>query len=205
MVRHSRPTICAVAALVTVVSACGARQNAADTRPTTTTPTTTTSSRPTTTTPTTGTETSPPNQDNRCTAKMLKGTIQPQDAGAGNRYAMLVVTNSSAQACTLWGFGGVELLDASRNATRNPTPTNVTRTPNPGPTLVTVQPGGTAAKNLHWGVVPTGDEPVDGPCQPESTGLRVIPPDETEPFDVNFEFGSVCNQGRLETSAYYQN
>jgi hypothetical protein len=200
--RRSRLTACAVVTLCAFLGACGERQQAADPPSTTTsTPTSTSSAESTEPTVPTGggTETSPPQQDNRCTAGMLKGTIQPGDAGAGNRYATLVVTNTSGTECTLWGYGGLELLDAARNAM----PTDVTRQPNPGPVLVRLPPGATAAKNLHWGVIPTGDEPVDDPCQPESTGLRVIPPDETEPFDVTFDFGSVCNKGHLETSAYY--
>jgi len=51
--------------------------------------------------------------------------------------------------------------------------------------------------------VPTGDEPVDGPCQPESTGATVIPPDDTTSFSVTFAFGSVCNGGTIEGSAYF--
>jgi len=151
--------------------------------------------------PSTGGETSPPNQDNRCTSDELSGTIQPRDSGAGNRFALLVVTNKSQTTCTLWGFGGVELFDAAKS----PIPTVAERNLDPKPVLVTLAPGFTAAKNLHWGVVATGDEPTEGPCQPASTGIRVLPPDETTPFEVAFEFGSVCGEGRIETSAYFPN
>ena len=197
MARHSR--LCAVTALVVVTLAgCGAKQDAAgDSTSTTSRPpvTTTTSTTPSLT----GGETSPPNQDNRCTAGLLSGTVEPQDAGAGNRYATLVVTNKSGQVCTLWGFGGLELLDVTKTVI----PTQAERNLDPAPNLVTLQPGGTAAKNLRWGVIPTGDEPTEGPCQPPATAVRVIPPDETKPFEVDFDFGSVCDHGRIQTSAYY--
>jgi len=204
LARHSR--LCAVAAVVlalgVALGACGTKQGNAGDQPSSTPPpvTTTTSSAPAST-PSTGGETSPPNQDNRCTSDVLTGTIQPQDAGAGNRFAVLVVTNKSQKTCTLWGYGGVELFDAAKS----PIPTVAERNLDPKPALVTLAPGFTAAKNLHWGVVATGDEPTDGPCEPPSTGLRVLPPDETTPFEVAFEFGSVCGDGRIETSAYFAN
>jgi hypothetical protein len=185
---------------VAALGGCGGKENTA-TEPPSTTPQTELPVVTSTTPPATGGETSPPNQDNRCTAEMLSGTVEPQDAGAGNRSATLVVTNKSQQLCTLWGYGGLELVDKSRNAL----PTFAERNLDPEPSLVTLQPGGTAGKTLHWSVVATGDEPTDGPCQPSATAARVLPPDETEPFQVDFDFGPVCAQGRIETSAYFPN
>lgn len=136
----------------------------------------------------------------KCTAAMLSGTIQPTDAGAGQRYANLVVTNKATKVCSLYGYGGLQLVDGNGN----PTPTNLTRVPNPGPTLVTLPPGAKAIKKLHWGVVPADGEPVEGPCQPPSAGATVIPPDDTQPFTVTFDFGSVCAKGTIEGSAYHK-
>jgi hypothetical protein len=134
-------------------------------------------------------------QTPRCTAETLKGEIGPGNAAAGNRYAKLVVTNTGKATCTLYGYGGLALIGG---------PTKLTRKPDPGPALVTLQPGQKAFKNLHWGVVPAGDEPVDGPCEPPSTGATVIPPDETQPFTVKFDFGPVCQHGAIDGSAYYR-
>jgi Protein of unknown function (DUF4232) len=197
--RQHRLYVVAALALL-VLNACGARQGAASqsTATTTTTPpssTTTTTPPP----PAAGGEASPPNQDNRCTAAMLAGTVEPTDSGAGNRYVTLIVRNTSQQPCTLWGYGGLELL----NSTRQPIPTNAERNLDPGPTLVTLAPGGEAGKTLHWSVVATGDEPVEGPCQPQAKAINVLPPDETQPFTVDYELGSVCAEGRIETSAYF--
>ncbi len=209
MARHDR--LCAIAALAIVaLSGCGARQGAASQPTSTTTPqatTTTTAaatapsaaSGPRSPAPLTGGESSPPNQDNRCTAENLSGTVEPQDADAGNRYATLVVRNTGKQTCTLWGYGGLELLAAGRT----PIPTQAERTLGPVPTLVTLRPGAAAGKILHWSVIAADDEPSDGPCQPVATSINVIPPDENEPFEVDFEFGSVCDHGRMETSAYF--
>jgi predicted small lipoprotein YifL len=139
-------------------------------------------------------------QTARCGPTSLSGAIEGGDAGAGNRYVKLAVTNTSSKACTLYGYGGLELTNAAGAAI----PTKLTRKPDPGPALVTLEPGQKAYKNLHWGVVPDGTEPVEGPCEPASAGIKVIPPDETEPFTVKFDFGSVCQHGAMDGSAYYK-
>ncbi|HEV8555876.1 MAG TPA: DUF4232 domain-containing protein [Actinophytocola sp.] len=188
MIRLVAP-LCALALLLT---ACGDKSAGTGAQPLTPT-----SESP----PISSTTTVPPSTSPgvpRCSAATLSGTIQPADAGAGNRYATLVVTAKSR--CTLYGYGGLQLVDTQGK----PTPTNLVRTPNPGPALVTLQPGQTAHKTLHWTVVPTGDEPVTGPCEPSSAGATVIPPDETQPFTVIYEFGPVCDHGRIEGSAYFK-
>jgi hypothetical protein len=136
----------------------------------------------------------------RCSASALKGEITSGDAAAGNRYAKLVVTNTGKAACTLYGYGGLALA----NASGADMPTKLTRTLDPKPALVTLQPGQKAAKNLHWGAVPDGSESTTGPCEPESAGLNVIPPDETQPFAVKSSLGSVCEHGTVDGSAYYK-
>jgi hypothetical protein len=135
----------------------------------------------------------------RCAPAQLSGEVRPSDAGAGHRHAVLVVTNSSPNTCTLDGYGGAALYTASGV----PIPTELVRVPDPGPSLVRLLPGQSAAKNLAWTVVPTGDEPTTGPCQVPASQLRVIPPDETSPFWMIWDLGPVCNGGRIEGSAYY--
>lgn len=199
MARHSR--LCAVAALALVtLSACGARQNAGSPP----SPTSRSSAQTTTTT----TPSPPPpvdggisstNQDNPCTSASLAGTIQPMDSAPGTRYARLIVQNTGKQACTLQGYGNIELL----TATKQPIPTTAERNLNPPPTLVRLNPNGTASKILHWSVTAVGDEPTTGPCQPQASSIKVKPPDEEETFQVSYGFGSVCDHGRIETSAYY--
>ena len=184
-----------VCVLALAATACGAKPtNTAGTQTSTESAVSTVETSPATST--TPTPTAPGTA--RCTAGTLSGMVKPQDAGAGNRYATLVVTNKSKSACTLYGYGGLQLVDAQGN----PTPTNLVRTGDPSPSLVILQSSETAQKKLHWTVVPTGDEPVTGPCEPPSAGAKVIPPDETEPFSVTFAFGSVCAKGRIEGGAY---
>lgn len=140
-----------------------------------------------------------PRASGRCTSAVLAAEVQVGDAAAGNRYAKLVVTNNGSAPCTLNGYSGLELLDASGQ----PVPTDLQRVPDPGPTPVTVPPRGRAAANLHWTVVPAGDEPVTGPCEPEAAQARAIPPDETQPMSLAWGLGPVCGGGKIEISAFY--
>ncbi|MFI7676204.1 DUF4232 domain-containing protein [Actinophytocola sp. NPDC049390] len=203
MARHDR--LCAIAVLATVLlSGCGARPTAAGDSSTSLTSTTTESAAPTTSSPSppprfTGGASTPPAQDNRCTAAMLTGSVEPKDADAGSRRATLVVRNKSQQVCTLWGYGRLDLLDVEKNSL----PTNAERNLNPVPTLVRLRPDAAAAKILRWSVVAAEDEPTDGQCQPAASSIKVSPPDEEASFEVDFEFGPVCDHGRLDTSAYY--
>ncbi|HEU5475416.1 MAG TPA: DUF4232 domain-containing protein [Actinophytocola sp.] len=136
----------------------------------------------------------------RCETGWLTGSVRPLEPAAGNRYAQLVLTNTGGPLCAMYGYGGLQLVDAQGT----PNPTDLVRTPDPGPTLVSLKPGEAAVKKLHWTVVPSGDEPTTGPCQPPSAGAKVIPPDETTALSVNYDFGSVCAGGKIEGSAYFR-
>ncbi|SDH02074.1 Protein of unknown function [Lentzea fradiae] len=134
----------------------------------------------------------------RCDSSTLTGEVVPTDAGAGNRYGRFVVTNSGSAPCTLNGYSGFQLENAS-----GAVPTKLERKADPGPTTVTLAPGAKAAANLHWNVIPAGEEPVKGACQPEPSKAAAIPPNETAPVSVPWTFGSVCSGGKIEISAFY--
>ncbi|MER7081195.1 Protein of unknown function [Saccharopolyspora kobensis] len=136
----------------------------------------------------------------RCHTSMLTGSLQNPDAGAGQRYAELTLTNSSGETCTLYGYGGMQLVDASGR----PLPTDAKRTPNPGPSMITLSPGESASATLHWTAVPHEGEPTDGPCAPTAASLQVIPPDETDPLPVTWNGGPVCGFGKIDGTAYHQ-
>ncbi|GLY51912.1 DUF4232 domain-containing protein [Lentzea sp. NBRC 102530] len=179
------------------VTACGERTSgsgSAETLPTSTPPS---STSPSTTVAAANTGAAAP-AVKRCDSTVLKGEITPTDAGAGNRYGKFVVTNSSTMPCTLSGYSGFQLENAS-----GAVPTKLERKADPGPVQMTLAPGGKASANLHWGVVPSGNEPVEGPCQPEPSKAAAIPPDETAPLTVPWTLGPVCSGGRIEISAFY--
>ena len=134
----------------------------------------------------------------RCHASTLKGAVEPTDAGAGNRYGKLVFTNTGSGPCTLSGYSGFQLQNGS-----GAVPTKLERMADPGPKPLNLAPGAKALANLHWGVIPAGGEPADGPCQPEPSKAAAIPPDETAPVNVPWTLGPVCSGGRIEISAFY--
>jgi Protein of unknown function (DUF4232) len=176
------------------VTACGTR-----------TPDTGTQTLPTSTPSSTASSTAAPADSGaaapavkRCDSTVLKGRVEPTDAGAGNRYGKFVVTNSGTAPCTLNGYSGFQLETAA-----GVVPTKLERKADPGPAALTLAPGGNASANLHWGVVPSGNEPVEGPCQPEPSKAAAIPPDETVPLSVPWTLGPVCSGGRIEISAFY--
>ncbi|KAA5837358.1 DUF4232 domain-containing protein [Saccharopolyspora hirsuta] len=136
----------------------------------------------------------------RCHTSMLTGSLQNPEAGAGQRYAELTLTNSSGETCTLYGYGGLQLVDASGRAL----PTDAKRTPNPGPSLIRLAPGESASATLHWTAVPHEGEPTDGPCAPTAARLEVIPPDETDPLSVTWNSGPVCGFGSIDGTAYHR-
>src|SRR5947209_14582855 len=80
----------------------------------------------------------------RCTAGVLRGAIVVLGAAAGNIYGRLVVFNAG-QECTLFGFSGLQLVDANGTVL----PTNAVWDLPPAPSLVTLPNNGLAVANLH--------------------------------------------------------
>ncbi len=135
----------------------------------------------------------------RCTAAVLRGAVILTDAAAGQRFGLLVVTNVGGGSCTLDGFSGLQLIGQDGEKL----PTQAQGDLDPGPSTVTLPVGGVAAANMRWSVVPGEGDAQNGPCQPNPVTLRVIPPDETEQFDIPWPYGPVCESGRIQLSAYF--
>lgn len=127
----------------------------------------------------------------RCHTSMLSAHVTMGSPGAGQRYAFLVLTNTSSSTCRVYGFPGMQLLSASGGNI----PTSVTRESVP-PQLVTVAPGKHAYSQLHWTVVPgTGEN--GSPCQPNPSQVKTTPPDETAALTTGWPGGSVCQHGQI--------
>ncbi|GGT77175.1 DUF4232 domain-containing protein [Actinomadura citrea] len=128
-------------------------------------------------------------QEPHCTTGMLTVTLSGLDAGTGDRYAALTLTNKSGRPCTAGGWSGLQLLGAAGKI-----PTRVFRE---GRARTIVIPGGGHAyERLHWAVVPAGDE-TGTTCEPVATALRVIPPNQTEPMNGKWRYGPVCRYGEI--------
>ncbi|GAA2639140.1 hypothetical protein GCM10009863_65120 [Streptomyces axinellae] len=118
------------------------------------------------------------------------------EAAAGNRYAALVVTNTSDRPCRTQGWPGLQLT--SDSGARIPTETARDREHNAQP--FTLKPGDRAWSRLHWTVVPSSGDPADGAC-PTPGALRVIPPDERHSISAGWSLGTVCGKGRIQATA----
>jgi hypothetical protein len=99
-----------------------------------------------------------------CTAGQLSVALGGGDAGAGNLYRYLVVTNTGTAACQVDGFPGLSLLDANGKQIGQP----ATRRPLAHSPVV-LRPGASASDTIH-----TANQ--QGTCETPSTRLRIYPP-----------------------------
>ncbi|BBA95296.1 hypothetical protein RVR_100 [Actinacidiphila reveromycinica] len=111
------------------------------------------------TTPPTSADTAP-----MCTAAQLSAGLGGSDAGAGNLYRYLVITNKSATTCRVAGYPGLSLLDANGRQIGQPA-TRDARTY----AAVVLQPGAAASDTIH-----TVNQ--QGTCLAASAQLRMYPP-----------------------------
>lgn len=88
-----------------------------------------------------------------CTARQLAGSLDGFDAAAGHRYTQLVVTNVSAQPCTVQGYPGI----GARGEWGSAFPMIVSQTDRSGTAgaeaeqpVITLQPGQSAAAAMEW-------------------------------------------------------
>jgi hypothetical protein len=133
----------------------------------------------------------------RCHASELKGRVRMLGAAAGNRYAALILTNTSSAACRTYGFVGLQLTAA--DGTR--LPTSVVRESRPEPRSITLRSGKSAWTRIHWTVASGTGEPAAGPCEPQPSRLLVIPPDERTQLAAKWPSGSVCQHGKIFVTA----
>jgi len=134
----------------------------------------------------------------RCHTSGLSANLHYLSPGAGQRYAALVLTNSSGSTCRIYGYPGLQLLDGAHHAL----PTTVVRDPASPAHLLTVDPGRSVFAMLHWSVIPGTGESQTGPCEPTATFLWVTPPDETTQLTLSWAGGYACEHGRFDTSAF---
>ncbi|WP_431931191.1 DUF4232 domain-containing protein [Nonomuraea jabiensis] len=124
----------------------------------------------------------------RCRTDALSAHLGRQDPGAGNVYAPLVLTNTSARTCWVYGFVGLVMFDGNGDALR----TRVRRE-NVRPRRVVLKPNASAHARLHWVMVETGAEKR---C-PTSARLMIIPPDEVAHLEIPFT-ARACDEGRID-------
>lgn len=160
---------------VALLTACAPAPSATPT----TAPTATATAAPTTTPTTTR-----PAAEGRCTLAALTATLGPTSGEAGQRHTIVVWTNSSAQECTMTGFGGVDLLGPP-----DPTfgPTYSLPRSAATPSTFVLAPGAAAHTTITW--LPPQDGPGWTPSQ-----MLVTPPDETHSATLPWPGGAVLRQ-----------
>jgi hypothetical protein len=160
-------------------------------------PTTTTSSSQPASTTTSGAQTQ------TCQVSGLDIVPQQGGAAAGTIEMSVDLTNRGTAKCTMYGYPGMQLLDAANNNL----PTNVVRgggpqfpdpAANQAPTTVVLAPQQTAAFSFSFGDVPVGNETS---C-PTSTRSLITPPGDFTSATVPLAIGP-CGGGTIHVSPVY--
>lgn len=102
-----------------------------------------------------------------CATSQLTASLGGGDAGAGNLYTYLVLTNHGSTTCHLTGYPGVSLLDANGKQIGKPADRQPSRY-----SAVELKPGASASDTIHT---------VNhlGTCLPTSAKIRIYPPGNT--------------------------
>jgi hypothetical protein len=119
----------------------------------------------------------------RCHTSDLAASLAPGEPGAGQRYATLSLTNTSTRTCTVFGYGGLQPLDAAKKQL----PITPTRDTGRAVTLIRLAPRTSVGRTIHWSAVPSGSQPCPTPAY-----ASIIPPDETSPLVIGWSLGPVC-------------
>jgi Protein of unknown function (DUF4232) len=130
----------------------------------------------------------------RCKLGNLKITPGPTQGAMGSIAGMFIFKNTSSAPCTLQGYPGMQLLDA----TSSPITTHVIRgtsvvVPSIPVTLVTLAPGARASSLWGYSDMPTGAETC-----PASTSVQVTPPNDFSHATLHYSM-SPCG-GRVTVS-----
>jgi hypothetical protein len=133
----------------------------------------------------------------QCSTADLSAHLKAGSPGAGQRFATVVLTNTSTHTCTVGGYGGLGLLGAPRQGV----PTDLQRVASPSPTTLTVNPGGSVRSLLHWTVIAAADEP-GATCEPTAATVVVTPPNQSAALLQPWTFGPVCQHGLISQNAY---
>jgi Protein of unknown function (DUF4232) len=129
-----------------------------------------------------------------CLTSQLHGSFGALDAGAGQRYVPMVLTNVAANRCSVMGYPTLQLVTADGQGIS----TEMVRIDSGAVTLLTVSPGHRVSSVLHWIGIPLSDEAQAGPCEPTPSRADVTPPGGVTSLSVGWTFGPVCGHGQID-------
>ncbi|OZM75865.1 DUF4232 domain-containing protein [Pseudonocardia sp. MH-G8] len=182
-----RPLAALLLTGVAVLAGCQSPSPAAPSAPTTAVPTST-AAAPTTAAGGDSSATATPgggggSDDTRCTLDEVSASLGRTTGEAGQRHTAIVWTNTSAQPCTMTGFGGVDLQGPDDPMG----PTYSLRRAEQPASPVRLEPGSAAHTTITW--LP----PQDG-SEWTPSGMLVTPPDETRSASLEWPGGAVLRQ-----------
>ncbi|MFB7508896.1 DUF4232 domain-containing protein [Streptomyces broussonetiae] len=117
----------------------------------------------------------------RCHTSQLRASVGRNDPGAGQENFPVVLTNSSAQTCTLHGYPGAAFVNAS-GGQLGPDP----KRESGSPATITLRPGQSA-----WAGLTFSNPGVSGARTATPAALVVTPPDERDSLKVTWAGGAV--------------
>jgi hypothetical protein len=178
--------LAAAAGTASLLTACGSGTPAAT--PTKTVTTTATAAGAPAPAATPSTTTPAPTAPASCLSSGLQASLGPGQGAAGTLYQVIVLTNTSKSACTLYGYPGVSFVTGPGGtvigapASRNPLIPD---------TLITLQPG--EAASALAGIADTGALPQSA-CKPgTSDWLQIYPPGDRGSLLVQYR-AQVCTR-----------
>lgn len=120
----------------------------------------------------------------RCLTSKLSGALHGQQVGLGNRGMILTLTNNSNASCSVDGYAGLGLEDASHKVLTSHTHWGGTYFDNdPGKHLIVLSPGETVSADMAFS---------DGTGTPQgvtATYLEVTPPNDFKHLTIKFPGG----------------
>ncbi|MXG26971.1 DUF4232 domain-containing protein [Streptomyces sp. YIM 132580] len=119
-----------------------------------------------------GEETATRGRGGDCTTDMLKAAISASGQEMNSKYFDLTLTNTGEGPCTLKGYAGLSLTDASGAPIGEPAERSQDGS---GGGLLKVAPG----KAVHAVVKTPGKDVTDGDCWKKPAKIKVYPPDNT--------------------------
>ncbi|MGV9455540.1 DUF4232 domain-containing protein [Streptomyces sp. NPDC003635] len=128
-------------------------------------------------------------KSSRCHTGELRAEVGRMDPGAGQRNFPIVLTNTSARTCTVYGYPGAAFVDAS-GGQLGPDPERAPDTP----ARVTLAPGDSA-----WAGLSYSSPEISGARTARPAALLVTPPDERKPIEVPWTAGAVPVSGNAST------
>ncbi|HSO96469.1 MAG TPA: DUF4232 domain-containing protein [Acidimicrobiia bacterium] len=131
-----------------------------------------------------------------CRTSQLHISFARLDAGAGQRYVPLVLTNASRVRCSVGGRPTLQLVAADGTSI----PTTVTPSGVGSVRPLTVAAGRRVSFLLHWIGIPLSDESQTGTCEATPARVRITLPGAATTQSVGWPFGPVCGHGAIDVS-----